>query len=655
MRICATTSGSIADSRMHPLLTSQLAALGLKSEAGPPPPEAWVLLLQQLGRSFETQSQGRQALQQALRQALKELELLQARVASDRELLDSRVRQQTDALRLSELLSLSADWIWEQDPQMRFTFISEGSVAAAGIPASAMLGKHRGNGRGFDAPVEAVASHEACVAARQPFRDFTYGVKRPDGVQRYIHVCGEPVFDEAGAFSGYRGIGRDVTQSAMAEHKVMEMASSDSLTGLANRGHFLIELGRLMARARRDGKAFAVCFIDLDRFKSINDSRGHEAGDELLKLMARRLRQALRESDLVARLGGDEFVVLIEDDIGAANLTRVAQKLLDAIAEPVNLADCSFQVTCSLGIAQFPRDGADAATLMRHADAAMYLAKSRGKNNLQFYTDELADESARQFVLDTELRQALERNELLLHYQPKIDLTHMRMVGVEALVRWKHPQRGLVPPGEFITLAEERGLIVALGRWVMQAACKQLRAWRQAGLSTVPVAINLSARRFASDALVDDIVGALREHGLAPSDIEVELTESTLMAEPERAGEVLRRLDDMGVRVSIDDFGTGYSSLSYLKRVPAQTVKIDRSFIQGLPDDKDDRAIVQAVIAMAHSLGLSVVAEGVETQAQLAMLRDQGCDEVQGYLLARPMPAADLALRLLPDAQGLAA
>jgi EAL domain-containing protein (putative c-di-GMP-specific phosphodiesterase class I) len=276
----------------------------------------------------------------------------------------------------------------------------------------------------------------------------------------------------------------------------------------------------------------------------------------------------------------------------------------------------------------------------------MYLAKERGKNNIQFYTAELADLAARQFAMESELRLALARGELFLHYQPKTDIASGRMRSVEALVRWAHPQRGLVMPGDFIALAEERGLIVPIGQWVMQAACRQMRDWRSAGLAVPSVAVNLSARQFASDTLVEDLLDALTLYGIAASEFEVELTESVLMADPERASEVLERIHAMGVRISIDDFGTGYSSLSYLKRIPAQTVKIDRSFIRGLPEDKDDAAITQAVIAVAHSLGLGVVAEGVETEAQLQMLRQMGCDQVQGYLLGRPMSAADLALRL---------
>jgi diguanylate cyclase (GGDEF)-like protein len=389
-----------------------------------------------------------------------------------------------------------------------------------------------------------------------------------------------------------------------------------------------------------------VCFIDLDRFKTINDTLGHEAGDELLQAMAPRLQGALRQTDMVARLGGDEFVVMLDGGAEGGDLAAVGQKLLMAVAAPLVLQGCTFLVTCSIGIARYPADGQDSATLLKHADVAMYQAKDSGKNNIRFYTAELADLAARQFELEAELRLALVRDELVLHFQPKVAVGTGAVLGLEALVRWHHPTRGLVPPGEFIPLAEERGLIMPLGRWVVQQACRQVRDWRDAGLQAPPVAVNLSARQFADEGLVDHLIATMATYGVTSADLEVELTESVLMADPDRANEVLGRLHRMGVRIAIDDFGTGYSSLSYLKRFPAETVKIDRSFISGLPGDGDDAAITQAVIAMAHSLGLQVVAEGVETHEQLAALQRLGCDEAQGYLLGRPVAAADTA-RLL--------
>jgi diguanylate cyclase (GGDEF)-like protein/PAS domain S-box-containing protein len=648
------------DKPLHPLLQRQLQRLGFGPQAAPADAAGWQQLLQRVSRAYEDHDQERYLLERSQDLASAEMAQLYATVRADRDHLEARVHERTAALqrsegRLQSLLSLSADWIWEQDEQLRFTYVSEGIVAATGTTPQALLGRVRLSDSSFDAAPEAVATYEACIEARRAFRDFTFRRTRPDGSTRYICTSGEPVFDEGGSFRGYRGVSRDVTQAMLAEQKVHELARYDSLTGLPNRNMFLGELDRSIARAVRQGGEFAIFFIDLDRFKTINDTLGHDAGDELLRTMAQRLRQALRKNDLVARLGGDEFVVLLEGASTGADLAALANKLLQVIAEPITIQGLAFLVTGSIGIGCWPVDGEDAATLLKHADAAMYLAKEKGKNKLQFYTAELADMAARQFELESALRLGLVRDELVLHFQPKVSVADGTILGLEALVRWHHPARGLVPPDEFVPLAEERGLIVPLGRWVLQATCRQIRDWRSAGLHSPPVAVNLSARQFADDDLVDHIETAMARYGVTPADIEVELTESALMADPERAKEVLGRLHQLGIRISIDDFGTGYSSLSYLKRFPAETVKIDRSFISGLPLDGDDTAITQAVIAMAHSLGMAVVAEGVETSEQLALLRRLGCDEAQGYLLGRPVAAADMAARLLPAAPQAAA
>ncbi|MDQ6679447.1 MAG: EAL domain-containing protein, partial [Pseudomonadota bacterium] len=636
---------------LHSLLRRQLKRLGVDAAGLAAAAEPWPALCHRVSRAYEEHDQERDLLERSQDLASQEMSVLYAAARADRDQLENRVQERTAALRVSEarlssLLALSADWIWEQDEELRFTYISPGIEVAAGIKVADLLDRRRFYDENFDGPAEALAGHRADLDARRPFRDFTYRMKRANGEHRYVRISGEPVLDEDGGFRGYRGVGRDVTEIVLAEQKVQELASYDSLTGLPNRNMFLTELDRALGRARRQQQSCAVCFIDLDRFKTINDRLGHSAGDLLLKMMGGRLREALRDCDLVARLGGDEFVVLIEGSSDVADLTSVAQKMLAALGEPFTLRGSSFTITGSIGIGLFPDDGADAASLLGHADAAMYLAKARGKNNVQFYSAELAAEAERQFSLESQLRLALARNELFLHYQPRVEIASGRMRSAEALLRWAHPERGLVPPDEFIALAEERGLIIPIGRWVFHAACRQLRDWRAAGLEPPPIAVNLSAKQFACDSLVDDLVDAMAQNGVAPADLEVELTESALMAEPERANEVLQRLHRMGVRIAIDDFGTGYSSLSYLKRFPAQTVKIDRSFIRGLPHDHNDKAITQAVIAMAHSLGLGVVAEGVESEDQLALLRELGCDEAQGYLLGRPMSAEALARRI---------
>jgi len=640
---------------LHHLLQRQLKRVGLDASAAVPTPSAWRELLQRVSRAYEDHTQEVYLLERSQALASRETEALNHSLRLERDLLEQRVSERTAALRLSEarlgsLLSLSADWVWEQDAEMRFTFLSEGVRAAAGIDPASLLGLRRGADEGFDASDEEWAAYRHAVQARLPFRDFNYRYNKPGGTSGYFCISGVPTVGEDGSFQGYRGVGRDLTQGVLAERKLEELARLDGLTGLPNRNMLREELGRAIARSRRNGHDIAVCFADLDRFKTINDKLGHAAGDQLLQQMAARLRGSVRSTDMVVRMGGDEFVLLLEDCGTAGELAALTHKVLQAMGQPLSIQGCNFVVTGSLGVARFPADGDDVSTLLQHADAAMYLAKARGKNNVQFYTAELAQQAEKAFETESALRLGLTRNELILHYQPKLRVQTGELTGLEALVRWCHPSRGMVPPGEFIPLAEERGLIIPIGRWVLFEACRQVRAWRNAGLRVPQVAVNLSARQFADPGLIDDIQQALQANGLIGADLEVELTESVLMAEPELADAVLRRLHETGVHISIDDFGTGYSSLSYLKRFPAQTLKIDRSFIQGLPDDADDSAITQAVIAMAHSLGLQVVAEGVETEAQLSALQQMGCDQAQGFLLGRPQAAAELATRFLGQA-----
>ncbi len=407
---------------------------------------------------------------------------------------------------------------------------------------------------------------------------------------------------------------------------------------------FMHTLQRAFSLAQRRGKQFALFFIDLDRFKNINDSLGHEAGDRLLQDVARRLRHHLRESDTVARLGGDEFVVLVEDCADPRELNAIAQNILNAVGRPYTLSGREFHVTASIGISTYPADGLDPASLLKNADIAMYLAKDRGKNNFQFYSPQQNAHSFERLALESALRHALERREFVLHYQPKIDIATNRIVGVEALLRWNHPDLGMVTPNQFIPLAEETGLIVPIGRWVLRTACAQSAAWRSEGLPGIRIAVNLSARQFSDDGLIADIADAMAEAGVAPEGLELEITESMVMQNPERAVSTLSRLRELGISVSIDDFGTGYSSLGYLKRFPIDNVKIDRSFIKDLPHDTDDAAITRAVIAMAQSLRIRVVAEGVETREQLEFLRDHQCDECQGYFVSRPLPPSEFAL-----------
>jgi len=387
----------------------------------------------------------------------------------------------------------------------------------------------------------------------------------------------------------------------------------------------------------------AVLFLDLDRFKQINDTLGHSVGDRLLRAVANRLANCLSHGDTVARLGGDEFAILLEDLHQASDVVPILEKLVEAMRHPFGLDGREFFLTFSIGISVCPQDGEEADNLLRNADTAMYRAKEEGRNNYRFYTADMNASAFARLELENRLRRALEREEFVLHYQPKLDLRSGKIVGVEALLRWQHPELGLVPPGDFIPTLEETGMIVPVGRWVLHEACRQARAWRQAGLPWLAVAVNISTHQFRRDDIYAVVMEVLATYAMPASELELEITESALMDDIGRASESLQRLKEQGVKVSIDDFGTGYSSLAYLKRLAIDSLKIDRTFVRDICHDEDDAAIVSAVVAMAQRLQLTVVAEGVETTDQLEFLRQQGCDQMQGYLLSRPMAGHLLA------------
>ncbi len=446
-----------------------------------------------------------------------------------------------------------------------------------------------------------------------------------------------------------RAIGSQIGQfmaRKRAEERVRHLAHHDELTGLPNRSMFNQQLTRALAQARRHAKPLAVLFIDLDRFKNINDTLGHEAGDRVLKEVADRLRGCLRDSDTVGRLGGDEFVVLIEELPQSEQVVAVAQKILAAVAKPFILQTQEFHITASIGISTYPDDSEDMQSLLKNADISMYRVKEHGKNNYQFYSAQMNAHTLERLTLESSLRRALERNEFLLHYQPKVDIGSGRITGMEALVRWQQPAKGLIPPAQFIPLAEETGLIVPIGEWVLKTACAQNKSWQEQGLPPLRIAVNLSARQFAHERLLQDVARVLNETGLDAASLEFEITESMVMHNPEHAVILLKKLKAMGIHLSLDDFGTGYSSLNYLKRFPIDSVKIDRSFIRDIPGNSDDVAITRAIIAMAHSLRLKVIAEGVETGEQLRFLRDHECDEMQGRYFSKPLPGNEFS-RLL--------
>jgi diguanylate cyclase (GGDEF)-like protein/PAS domain S-box-containing protein len=452
------------------------------------------------------------------------------------------------------------------------------------------------------------------------------------------------------------GAVHDITQRMQAEDQIRRLAYYDTLTGLPNRLLFTDQLEKALTYARRRGEQIAIMFVDLDHFKRVNDTLGHGAGDELLRIISTRLSNSIRLLDAVsrrsdgeqsgnsiARLGGDEFIVMLSDVHRVADAAGVARRLVSALNEPVTIMGTELYVSGSVGVSMYPHDGIDIDTLLMNADTAMYRAKKAGRGCVQFYDSSMNARAMDRLVMESMLRRALERREFVLHYQPRIELSTGLIVGAEALIRWNQPERGAISPEEFIPLAEENGLVIQIGEWAVEQACRQSAQWRAQGLNPGSVAVNLAANHLRERNLPDLVARTLKAHSLPASSLEIEVTESVLMTDAELCIENARRLSDLGVGLLIDDFGTGYSSLSYLKKLPITALKIDKSFVRDLATDPDDAAIIDAIIAMAHTLKLKVVAEGVETEAQRAFLKSSGCDEFQGYLFSRPVEAAEFA------------
>jgi diguanylate cyclase (GGDEF)-like protein len=493
------------------------------------------------------------------------------------------------------------------------------------------------------AQVALTALAEAQATGRSHGRELMLPL--PDGLHWFeLSVARKPVVaDQAPRFIV---ISHEITARKQAEANVAQLAYFDALTNLPNRVLINDRLAHALTEAARRKDTLSVMFLDLDHFKNINDTLGHRVGDELLRIVAKRMQCTVRDQDTVARLGGDEFILLLPDT-NAEGAARVAQKLLQAISVPVTVETHELTVTPSIGIAIYPDDGCDAETLSKHADVAMYRAKKAGRNSYQFFTAELQLDAARTLLLDNELRRALERAQFELYYQPQLSLSSGQVVGVEALLRWRHPELGQVSPADFIPVAESSGQILPIGLWVLETAVAQARKWQDQGLTDLTMAVNMSAVQFRQPNLPELVRLTLLQAGLPAHLLEIELTESVAQQDPIGAMAIMLQLHQQGVRLSIDDFGTGYSSLSYLKRFSITQLKIDQSFVRDICDDADDLAIVRAIISMAHSLGLNTIAEGVETAEQLALLRTEGCDEVQGYWLSRPLPAIEATAFLL--------
>jgi len=690
-------------------------------------------------------------------------------LANDFQRMVSAIRQREQALIASEtrfrvLSAMASDWFWEQDKEFRFTYFSAGSATSGleriGIDTANWIGKTR-----WELPVELTPAqwqeHRALLESHQPFRDLDYRIQLESGESCWFHINGQPLFDEVGRFSGYRGTGRDITYRKRAEERqilagavfeaaleaivvtdiqwrvvaanpafsvltgyseaeitghypsfllqaeylsginyrellrtlsrhgtwsgevhnqrrngehyivlvtftqvrnqagqlthyvgtasditlqkeaeqsIKRLAYYDTLTHLPNRTLLTQRAEMALALAARRREQLAVLFLDLDRFKEVNDAFGHAEGDALLVLAAAQIKRVTRETDTICRLGGDEFVLLLPD-AGVEEARQAAERLSVSFRQPFPIAGHSLRVTVSIGIALYPDDGTDFDTLLKNADSALYKAKQDGRNTRMFYDQEMNSATFGQLVLEAQLREAIETGQLLPYFQPKVRLSDGIVIGAEALVRWHHPQHGLIPPGRFIPIAESSDLIVALGDWMLEAVCHQLSNWGQLGLAPLSIAVNLAARHFRERGFAQRLQELLSSYGVASQSLELELTESALLEVGAGTGETLLALQKLGVSLAIDDFGTGYSSLSYLKRLPITVLKIDQSFVCDLVTDQEDRILAATIVTLGHNLGLKVIAEGVETEEQRHILMEQGCDFAQGYLFSPPMPA----------------
>lgn len=468
--------------------------------------------------------------------------------------------------------------------------------------------------------------------------NFESRVHRRNGEIIWISENARSVYNSDGTLLFFEGTVEAITERKLHEAEIQFQATHDALTGLPNRTLLYDRMQRAVLHSQRYGNLTAIAFLDLDQFKFINDSLGHQVGDELLKITAQRLTSCLRESDTVARQGGDEFVLLLTDQPNEEAITHTMQRVLHEVSQPWKANDLEFQITCSIGVTLCPDDGRDAETLLKNADSAMYKAKELGRNNFQYFSAEMNTSVTDRLELLNRLRQAISNEDFVLHYQPKVCLASHKITGAEALVRWNSAHSGMVSPASFIPLAEETGLIIPLGEWVLRTACRQNRAWQEAGYPAIPISVNLSPRQLARGDIVEVVERILDETGLQPQYLELEITESVMTTDVEKSFALLTRLRTLGVKISLDDFGTGYSSLSYLKRFPVDTLKIDQSFVRDIATDQDSAAIVKAIISLGRNLNLTVLAEGIESAEQFRFLLENGCDEGQGYLMSKPIP-----------------
>ncbi len=556
---------------------------------------------------------------------------------------DALARLQDSESRFRSLTELSSDWYWEQDEEFRFVRIGANPLTPTSLVAPSYLGTRRWEHVVEGVSAEQWAAHRATLDAHEVFREFEMLRPHDDGVMRWSSISGAPIFDADGVFMGYRGTGRDITARKQAEADIERLAFFDVLTGLPNRRLLLDRLNRAIACSTRDRGYGALLFIDLDNFKVLNDTRGHHVGDELLKQVAQRLLGCVRGVDTVARLGGDEFVVMLEElsetvSIAATQCDLIGQKILRALNAPYQIEGQENHSSPSIGATLFFDHLQSVDDLLQRADLAMYQAKAAGRNTLRFFDPAMQVVASARASLEADMHLALQRREFLLYYQPVVDESGA-MTGVEALLRWQHPTRGMVMPGDFIPAAEQSDLILAMGQWVLETACAQLVAWDSAPQTRrLTIAVNVSARQFRQPEFSRQILGLLRSSGANPSRLKLELTESLLLSDVEDAIAKMAELRAVGVCFALDDFGTGYSSLAYLKRLPLDQLKIDRSFVMDVLNNPNDAAIARTILNLAHSMELNVVAEGIETAGQRDFLLGSGCRAFQGYFFGRPQP-----------------
>lgn len=569
---------------------------------------------------------------------------------TEREALIARLTESEGRFRA--LTELSSDWYWEMGADLRFTRLRRGAHGSFDLDDARVIGRHR-----WDLPGELVQPaswdiHRATLRAREPFRDLM--VRRWDagGAVVYHLTSGDPVFDVHGQFCGYRGVGKNITEQVRAQERIERLATIDPLTQLPNRQTFDERSGQVLSNAYADGRTCALLFIDLDNFRLLNNGYGHRVGDQVLSTVASRMRAIVNEPHLTGRRGGDELVVLLADLPRDLVAIEIAQALIRSISEPMRVFGMEITVTPSVGISYFPRDGVDLDSLLNAADAAMYQAKESGRKTYALYTSSVARRVDLRLRLEQRLRKAVEARDFKLYFQPLVSLDDGKMMGAEALIRWKDIELGDISPAEFIPIAEESGLIVALGDWVIREAARSRQLWRQLGLDVPPVALNFSGVQLRQTGCVEGLLNALDEFDVNPGEIEVEVTETGLLETTALARENLIRMRNAGVRLALDDFGVGFSSLSHLRDLPIHRLKIDRSFTVECMRDARTLTIVKAVIEMARSLGISVTAEGIETQAQQTWMQHLGCDTAQGYLFARPMPPEDF-VKLFLDKRGV--